>query len=424
MSQQWLLLALLSAFAAPSTAGDSMTATDSLSDGGGALVSSNELYKLGFFSPNNSNRRYLGIWYHKIQVQTVVWVANREHPILDRTGVLNFTENGTLVILDQTGTVFWSSSSATNTSSPVARLLDSGNLVLMDGAGDTNVFAWQSFDHPTDTHMPGMKFGWDLRTGLNRYLTSWKSADDPSPGEYTIMIDLHGWPQVLTRDLSVVTFRTGPWNGLRWNGAPKLMANSIYNYTYVSNNDEVYYMYQLRSDAVVTRLFLDHSGAFERVVWDNGTQLWTKYLSGPNDMCNSGFSPKSPSDWNLREAKGGCVRNTKLGCGEGGDGFMKLSDVKVPDSSNATVDATMGFDECAKKCLMNCSCTAYATSNISSGIGCLNWFGELIDSRTYPNGGQDLYVRLAALDLDEGGHRKKKWPILFEEEEMVDKETE
>ncbi|KAK1261040.1 hypothetical protein QJS04_geneDACA021952 [Acorus gramineus] len=186
----------------------------------------------------------------------------------------------------------------------------------------------------------------------------------------------------------------------------------------------VYYMYQLSSDAVVARLFLDHSGVFERVVWDNGRQLWTKYLSGPNDMCDSyglcgpyglcetdtipicnclrGFSPKSPSDWNLREAKGGCVRNTKLGCGEGGDGFMKLSDVKVPDSSNATVDATMGFDECAKKCLMNCSCTAYATSNISSGIGCLNWFGELIDSRTYPNGGQDLYVRLAALDLVKG----------------------
>ncbi|KAK1257119.1 Receptor-like serine/threonine-protein kinase SD1-8 [Acorus gramineus] len=68
----------------------------------------------------------------------------------------------------------------------------------------------------------------------------------------------------------------------------------------------------------------------------------------------------------------------------------------------------MGLDECAKKCLMDCACTAYATSNISNGIGCLNWFGELIDSRAYPNGGQDLYVRLAASDLDEGGHKKKK----------------
>ncbi|KAK1309373.1 G-type lectin S-receptor-like serine/threonine-protein kinase [Acorus calamus] len=237
MSQQWLLLllllALLSAFAAPSSAGDSMTATDSLSDGSGTLISWNELYELGFFSPNNSNRRYLGIWYHKIPVQTVVWVANRAHPILDRTGVLNFTDNGTLGILDQTGTVFWSSSSATNTSSPVLRLLDSGNLALMNGTGDTNVFAWQSFDHPKDTHMPGMKFGWDLRTGLNRYLTSWKIADDPSPGEYTIKFDLQGVPQVLTRDLSVVTYRSGPWNGLRWNGVPKLMVNSIYNYTCV-----------------------------------------------------------------------------------------------------------------------------------------------------------------------------------------------
>ncbi|KAK1284616.1 G-type lectin S-receptor-like serine/threonine-protein kinase [Acorus calamus] len=67
---------------------------------------------------NSVLSRYLGVWYHKIQVQTVIWVTNRERPILDRTGVLNFTENGTIVILNQTGTVFWSSSSTTNTSTP------------------------------------------------------------------------------------------------------------------------------------------------------------------------------------------------------------------------------------------------------------------------------------------------------------------
>ncbi|KAK1257123.1 G-type lectin S-receptor-like serine/threonine-protein kinase [Acorus gramineus] len=429
-----LLLALLSTFAAPSTAGDSMTATETLSDNGRTLISSNELYALGFFSPNNSNKRYLGTWYQKIQVPTVFWVANRERPILDHTGVLNFTENGTLVLLNQTGTIFWSSSSATSTSTPVARLLDSGNLVLMDGAGDANVFAWQSFDHPTDTHMPGMKFGWDLRTGLNRYLTSWKSVDDPSPGDYRNAIELRGVPQSMTRDRrSVITFRAGPWNGLRWNGVPEQMNNTLYNYTYVSNNDEVYYMYQLLSDTVVTRLYLDPSGVMERPVWVKNTQSWTSFLSDPSEQCDTyglcgpygicnmdtipicnclnGFSPKSPSDWNLREAKGGCVRNTKLGCGEGGDGFSKLSDVKLPDASNVTVNETMGLDECARKCLMDCSCTAYATSNISSGIGCLNWVGELIDSRVFPRGGQDLYVRLAASDLDEGGQKKKKTPM-------------
>ncbi|KAK7310148.1 hypothetical protein RJT34_07461 [Clitoria ternatea] len=30
-----------------------------------------------------------------------------------------------------------------------------------------------------------MKFGWDLRRGLNRYLTAWKSPDDPSPSDFT-----------------------------------------------------------------------------------------------------------------------------------------------------------------------------------------------------------------------------------------------
>ncbi|KAK7317512.1 hypothetical protein RJT34_01814 [Clitoria ternatea] len=30
-----------------------------------------------------------------------------------------------------------------------------------------------------------MKFGWDLRRGLNRYLTAWKSPGDPSPSDFT-----------------------------------------------------------------------------------------------------------------------------------------------------------------------------------------------------------------------------------------------
>nr|TKR66102.1 Brassica self-incompatibility locus family protein [Populus alba] len=39
----------------------------------------------------------------------------------------------------------------------------------------------------------------------------------------------------------------------------------------------------------------------------------------------------------------------------------------------------------------------------NGGSGCVFWTGELFDMRQYPGGGQDLYVRLAASDIGDGG---------------------
>ena len=61
-------------------------------------------------------------------------------------------------------------------------LLDSGNLVLRDVVAGT--YLWQSFDYPSDTLLPGMKLGWDLRTGLKRSLSAWKNSEDPCPGRF------------------------------------------------------------------------------------------------------------------------------------------------------------------------------------------------------------------------------------------------
>ncbi|KAL3519600.1 hypothetical protein ACH5RR_017749 [Cinchona calisaya] len=93
----------------------------------------------------------------------------------------------------------------------VAQLLDLGNLVLKN-EGDTNSdqnYLWQNFDHPMDTLLQGKKLGWDFRIGLNRYLTSWKSADDPSPGEFSHGIDPGSCPQMVLRSGSIKQYRAG-----------------------------------------------------------------------------------------------------------------------------------------------------------------------------------------------------------------------
>ncbi|XP_004293634.1 PREDICTED: G-type lectin S-receptor-like serine/threonine-protein kinase B120-like [Fragaria vesca subsp. vesca] len=57
---------------------------------GDYLVSRESKFELGFFSPGNSSYRYVGIRYSQTRVseKTVVWVANRNNPINDTSGVL------------------------------------------------------------------------------------------------------------------------------------------------------------------------------------------------------------------------------------------------------------------------------------------------------------------------------------------------
>ncbi|KAK9209469.1 hypothetical protein WN944_001835 [Citrus x changshan-huyou] len=198
-----------------SFASDTITSSQSLSDGR-TLVSKEGSFELGFFSPGSSKNRYVGIWYKNMPVKTVVWVANRINPINDSSGLLVVNETGNLVLTSQNKSVVWSANLSKEVQTPVVlQLLDSGNLVLRgerDGGSET--YLWQSFDYPSDTLQPGMKLGWDFKTGLERRITSWKSSDDPSPGDFIWKIERQFYPELVMWKGSRKFYRTGPWNGL------------------------------------------------------------------------------------------------------------------------------------------------------------------------------------------------------------------
>ncbi|XP_059292835.1 G-type lectin S-receptor-like serine/threonine-protein kinase RKS1 [Lycium ferocissimum] len=81
-------------------------------------------------------------------------------------------------------------------------------------------------------------------------------------------------------------------------------------------------------------------------------------------------------------------------------GFFKLSHVKIPDTGTAQMNKSMRLKECEEFCLKNCSCTAYASANITAGgSGCITWYGELRDIKQFTDGGQDFYIRVSASDL-------------------------
>ncbi|KAG4989584.1 hypothetical protein JHK85_032567 [Glycine max] len=170
---------------------------------------------MGFFSPGNSTRRYLAIWYTNASSYTVVWVANRNTPLQNNSGVLKLNEKGIRELLSATNGAIWSSNiSSKAVNNPVAYLLDLGNFVVKSGHDtNKNSFLWQSFDYPTDTLMSGMKLEWNIETGLERSLTSWKSVEDPAEGEYASKIELRGYPQLVRFKGPDIKTRIGSWNG-------------------------------------------------------------------------------------------------------------------------------------------------------------------------------------------------------------------
>ena len=297
----------------------------------------------------------------------------------------------------------------------MAKLLNIGNLVLVQQ--DNQRITWQSFDYPTNTLLPFMKLGLDRRTGLNRFLTSWKSKDDPGIGNYSFQIVTTGYPQAYLYTGQTVLWRAGFWTGLRWSGVPKMISND-YNISFVNNQDETTIMYNTFSNLADPKgsfkMVVDESGIVQRSLWQETTwveywsapqELCDKYLScGPNSYCDLhnyvileckcflGFEPKSSRDC-MREKQGMSMCNN-------GEGFVQLAHMKVPDTSIAHADMSLSMKECEQKCLRNCSCMAYASANESEGgIGCLTWQGDLVDTRKFPNGGQDLYIRVDAVVL-------------------------
>ncbi|PHT77955.1 hypothetical protein T459_16007 [Capsicum annuum] len=78
-----------------------------------------------------------------------------------------------------------------------------------------------------------------------------------------------------------------------------------------------------------------------------------------------------------------------------GDGFLKYSGIKLPDTQYSWFDVSMTLHECKKACLMNCSSVSYSDLDIhNAGSGCLLSYGDLIDIRELP-GGQDIHIRMA-----------------------------
>ncbi|KAG5551828.1 hypothetical protein RHGRI_010057 [Rhododendron griersonianum] len=438
------LLFLLFTFNLPiiSHGSDTISANQSLS-GDQTIVSASGTFKLGFYDqPGNSSNYYICIVYNKVSLRTIAWMANRDKPISDKYSSVLKIMDGNLVLLNESQIPIWSTNQNSAASSSVVAVLgDDGNLVVKDGFISTQPI-WQSFDFPTDTWLPGGKIAYNKRTMTHQNLTSWKNSEDPSRGLFSLSLEADTKEYVLSWNGSKQYRTSGSSIGQIFSLVPVMRLNLYGNFSYVDNENESYFTYSMYNPKSISRFVVDVSGQIKQLIWSETTGQWNLLLSEPREQCEvsalcgafgacndstqpfcnclKGFSPKSVGDWNLSDYSGGCVRTTKLQCGntsvanqKSTDKFYEYPNVGWLESDyiGPAYSLLSSAAGCASSCLNNCNCTAYSYDKYRCSI----WIGELVNLQLSPNDGSGrtlygseitLYLRLTASEFSKGKENK------------------
>ncbi|XP_062209195.1 G-type lectin S-receptor-like serine/threonine-protein kinase At2g19130 [Phragmites australis] len=425
-----LLLPCLSLCPSGSAAANDTLAAGGSLTGNRTLVSAGGQFELGFFSPPGSAKYYVGIWYKQIPVQTAIWAMNRDVPVSDPSSVeLTVAQDGSLVLLvagNRSKEPIWSSNStgSCDDGTVAAVLLDTGNLQVLCGrqGSNTSAIIWQSFDHPTDTLVPG---GWvelNKSTGAYQALRSWRSATDPSTGLYMDQVDPHGSGRfAFLWNGTVIYHYVGAWNGRYFNSIPEMVMSGNYKFIYVDNEEEVKWSFQVTKPSTLSRMVMSPHGQITMFDWSDESGQWLLHWATPTSQCDvyslcgpfglcdvassgycrclPGFEPASPGDWVGQLWSSGCKRKTSLQCSSNAsttDGFLPVQNVQMPSGNFSVADAGSSGG-CAAACLRNCSCTAYAYKD-----GCLVWGDDLRNVQQLSDGNagaSTLFLRVAAADL-------------------------
>ncbi|KDP20853.1 hypothetical protein JCGZ_21324 [Jatropha curcas] len=398
------------------------------------LNSPRQIFELGFFTPNDSHFQYVGIWFKEVSPRTVIWVANREKPITNSSASLTIGSDGNFWLLDGQKTIIWSTNVSNPSNDSIGLLSDDGLFVLKNSQTGNNL--WDSSQDPTDTLLPGTWLAFNETNGYRLTLNSWKSENDPSPGDFTANVPPQTPPQAIVWKGSKPQWRSGPWDKTKFIGIPEMDADyqsglqlvdglqpetAYLNVSILRNCS--YSMFKVSSMGVLRFLcWARQRGWYPR--WEapitpcevygacGSFGVCQRYEPNLTCRCLKGFVPKSNEEWTKGNWSGGCVRRSELSCGgntsatntRGGspDVFLKIGGLRLPDSSDFL--KVWDENECHQQCLNNCSCSGYA---YVSGIGCLVWAGNLVDMHELPLGGQDLFLRLAHSELDDGNQNTK-----------------
>ncbi|KAK1371568.1 Receptor-like serine/threonine-protein kinase [Heracleum sosnowskyi] len=351
--------------------GSSLTPT-----GNSSWLSPSGLFAFGFY-PQGDNRYRVGIFFAGLAVnKTVVWTANRDDPPVSDYVTLRLTTDGRLILQQQ------SQDSTTDIVNPdqsvsSASMLDTGNFVLYDS---NQKKIWQSFDHPTDTILPGQILSKDQE------LFSSRSESDYSTGLFRLKMqsdsNLVQYPVDATDApksayWNTVTYGIGGVNvtlNLDPDGHLYLLNNSaiiVKNLTDGFPEKQRIYLLKIDPDGIL-RLYsfpLDRRGSSSSIVWQSSVDrcdpkgicglngYCTFYDNEPKCECPPGFNYVSAGNWTA-----GCKSNYTADRCKNNERRIQYSmrslENTLWEDDPYSVLKLKSTEECKSACLEDCDCEA------------------------------------------------------------------
>ncbi|MCD9641571.1 hypothetical protein HAX54_027799 [Datura stramonium] len=291
----------------------------------------------------------------------LVWSANRNNPV-KVNATLQLRQDGGMFLMDSNGTLIWN----TNTSGKIVlgfNLTMMGNLVLFGKSNDT---IWQSFDHPTDSLVPGQIMA------PGQKLISSISATDWNEGMFTLDVRSSGlFAYIESNPRQLYMSILAGKKPFQFPGLRVVFQRNISEGMYIQRFDFLNAQFMRFGADGHLRVYI-WRGSY----WEEGLDLLTdsngdcgyptvcgNYSVCGNGQCSCLQSAVGQTNFfqqiNYRQPNQGCVLLTPVSCEHSQyHVLMELKDIAyiplyLQYSSNKTE-----LENCKRSCLSNCSCKA------------------------------------------------------------------
>ncbi|CAI9102713.1 OLC1v1001023C2 [Oldenlandia corymbosa var. corymbosa] len=351
------------------------------------LVSEGGNFTLGFFTIPETNFSYLGIWYTADYQRRKGWVANPNSPInMNSSGAeaqLTMDSTGSLGIFSGGNPVLNVADQVVTNNNTIAVLLDSGNFVLMD-SGSGNRTLWQSFDHPTDSLLPGMKLGFNLTTGQNWTLSSPLSSYILGSGAFTMSLErTQDSGQIVIRRRGEVYWTSGPWNNQGFPFFSKLNASFLlfaHKLNFASADDGMYFSFETIGTAI-SMLTLNPDGT----ILDDANSF---FVNSYDQFCY-GY-----------EKDNGCATSKLPTCRSNKDTFKVKSGGFIGGDINYDPNSNISLSDCMERCWNDCNCRGFNTGG-NNDTGCITWTNNKLFQVDESGRAVQAYVLVAVKSSEE-----------------------